>query len=94
MNKLNEVKKYLKSKPNMYIGWCYSSDPSDYPVYETKAECMRARKEFFKQENFENRNYSKEQIERMYKVRAFVFVKKLGLEEDVPVCPVDEFKFN
>lgn len=68
MNKLNEVKKYLKSKSNIYIGWCYSSDPACYPVYETKAECMRARKEFFKQENFENRNYSKEQIERMYEV--------------------------
>lgn len=93
MNKLNEVKKYLKSKSNMYIGWSYSSDPACYPVYETKAECMIARKEFFKQENFENRNYSKEQLERMYEVRAFVFVEKLGLEEDVPVCPVDEFKF-
>ena len=94
MTKLNEVKKYLKSKPNMYIGWCYSSDPADYPVYETKAECMRGRKEFFKQENFENRNYSKEQIERMYEVRAFVFVRKFGLEENVPVCSVDEFKFS
>lgn len=92
MNKLNEVKKYLKSKSNMYIGWCYQ-DPAYYPVYETKAECMRARSEFFKEENFENRNYSKEQLERMYEVRAFVFVEKLGLEEDVAVCPVDEFKF-
>lgn len=41
MTKLNEVKKYLKSKSNIYIGWCYSSDPACYPVYETKAECMR-----------------------------------------------------
>lgn len=93
MNKLNEVKKYLKSKSNMYVGWSYSSDPAYYPVYETKAECMRGRKEFFKQENFENRNYNKEQIERMYEVRAFVFVRKFGLEENVPVCTVDEFKF-
>lgn len=92
MNKLNEVKKYLKSKSNMYVGWCYK-DPACYPVYETKAECVRARKEFFKKENFENRNYSKEQLEKMYEVRAFVFVEKLGLEENVPVCPVDEFKF-
>lgn len=93
MNKLNEVKKYLKSKSNMYIGWSYSSDPACYPVYETKAECMRGRKEFFKEENFENRNYSKEQIEKMYEVRAFVFAVKNGLESNVPVCPVDEFKF-
>ena len=91
MNKLNEVKKYLKSKSNMYIGWCYSSE-ADYPVYETKAECMKARKEFFKEENFENRNYSKEQLEKMYEVRAFVFVRKFGLESNVPVCSVDEFK--
>ena len=77
----------------MYIGGCYSSDAADYPIYETKAECMRGRKEFFKQENFENRNYSKEQLEKMYEVRAFVFVEKLGLEEDVPVCSVNEFNF-
>ena len=91
MSKLNEVKKYLKAKPNMYIGWSYQ-DPADYPVYETKAECIKARKEFFKKENFENRNYSKEQLEKMYEVRAFVFVRKFGLEENVPVCSVDEFK--
>ena len=94
MNKLNEVKKYLKSKPNMYIGWCYSSDPAAYPIYETKAECMRGRKEFFNENENNFKNYSKEQIEKMYEVRAFVFVKKLGLEENVPVCSVDEFKFS
>ena len=92
MNKLNEVKKYLKSKSNMFVGWTYSSDPSDYPVYETKAECIKARSEFFKKENL--KNYSKEQLEKTYEVRAFVFVRKFGLEENVPVCSVDEFKFS
>ena len=95
MNKLNEVKKYLKSKPNLYIGWSYSTEcPDIYPVYETKAECVRARKELFKEENFENRNYSKEQLDRWYEVRAFVFARKFGLEENVAVCSVDEFKFS
>lgn len=93
MNKLNEVKKYLKSKSNMYVGWCYSSDPACYPVYETKAECMRARKEFFKENENNFKNYNKKQLEKMYEVRAFVFACKNGLEEDVPVCSVDEFKF-
>ena len=92
MNKLNEVKKYLKSKSNMFVGWSYSSDPACYPVYETKAECMKARKEFFKKENF--KNYSKEQLEKMYEVRPYVFSGKIGLEENIPVCSVDEFKFN
>ena len=94
MNKLNEVKKYLKSKQNMYIGWSYSSDPAYYHVYETKEECMRARKEFFKENENNFKNYSKEQLEKMYEVRAFVFVVKNGIESNVPVCPVDEFKFN
>ena len=94
MNKLNEVKKYLKSKSNMYIGWSYSPDPADYPVYETKAECMRGRKKFFKENENNFKNYSKEYIEKTYEVRAFVFVRKFGLEEDVPVCSVDEFKFS
>lgn len=94
MNKLNEVKKYLKNNSKMYVGWCYSSDPADYPVYETKEECMRGRKEFFKENEWNFKNYSKEQIERMYEVRSFVFARKFDLEENVPVCPVDEFKFN
>ena len=76
----------------MYVGWSYAEDPAYYPVYETKAECMRARKEFFRQNDF--KNYSKEQLEKMYEVRAFVFARKFGLEENVPVCTVDEFKFN
>lgn len=90
MNKLNEVKKYLKGS-NMYIGWSYSSDPAYYPVYETKSECMRARSEFFKKDC--SKNYSKKQLEKMYEVRAFVFAVKNGLESNVPVCRVDEFKF-
>lgn len=93
MNKLNEVKKYLKGS-NMYVGWSYSEEPADYPVYETKEECIRARKEFLKENEWNFKNYSKEQIERMYEVRAFVFVCKNGLEENIPVCSVDEFKFN
>ena len=89
MNKLNEVKKYLKSKSNMYVGWSYQ-DPAWYPVYQTKAECMRERKEFFNKDC--SKNYNKKQLESMYEVRAFVFACKNGLEENVPVCSVDEFK--
>lgn len=94
MNNLNEVKKYLKSKSNMYVGWCYSSDPADYPVFETKEECIKARSEFFKENENNFKNYSKEQLEKMYEVRSFVFARKNGLESNIPVCSVDEFKFN
>lgn len=37
MNKLNEVKKYLKDNSNLYVGWSYAEDPAWYPIYETKA---------------------------------------------------------
>lgn len=89
--KINNKTIYVKLNDGEFIAWTITDEYlfpiMDCPVFETKKEAVEYRNNSYRKFYKSKREMEKFGLE---KVNMYIFAGKLGLEENVPVCSIED----